>query len=71
MPTLGDIAQMITAALAFAAFVQSVHNSRKIEVVHRATNSMKDELVSAVRGEATAEGIAEGRRQKHDEGTGR
>ena len=46
---------------------QSFRNGRKIETVRHATNSIKDELVVAVRGEAMALGRAEGRAQVTDE----
>jgi hypothetical protein len=39
----------------------SLRNSKKIEVVHKATNSMKDELVEAVRLAAHAKGIEDER----------
>lgn len=48
MPSWGEIAQIITAIAAVGAFLNSWRNSRKIEIVHKATNSMKDELVAAV-----------------------
>ncbi len=35
--------------------------AKKVEVVHKATNSLKDELVAATDKMARAEGIAEGR----------
>jgi len=42
----------------FNAFV-SYKNSRKIEQVHLATNSMKDDLVNLTRKEAHAAGVLE------------
>ena len=57
MPTWSDVAQLITALAAVGAFVLSWHNSRKIEIVHRATNSMKDQLVAEVRKAEHAQGM--------------
>ena len=60
MPTWGEVAQLITAfAVALTAW-SSMRNGRKIEEVHKATNSMKDELVAATRSESHAAGVAEG-----------
>lgn len=64
---IDGISQVIIAAGVIAGWWQSVRNGRSIETVHRATNSMKDELVSAVRSEATSAGIAAGRAQVTDE----
>lgn len=68
--TTGDIAQVIIASAALlasltsaAALVVSVRNGRKIEQVHVATNSMKDELVAVTRKDALAEGLKEGREE--------
>lgn len=56
------VAQLITALVALAAFLQSSRNGRKIEEVHKATNSMKDELVKTT---ATAN-FAAGAKQGED-----
>lgn len=61
MPTYGEVAQVVTALAAFGAFLLSWWNSRKIEQVHLATNSMKDALVSATGTAAHAAGREEGR----------
>jgi hypothetical protein len=57
MPSWGEIAQILTAAAALCAFVQSWRNSVTITAVKHATNSMKDELVAEVRKSAHAEGV--------------
>lgn len=66
MVTLGEIAQTITALAAAAAVALTWRNSRKIEQVHKATNSMKDELVTEVRNASLAEGIKQGRAERGD-----
>jgi len=52
---------------AFAGLLVSLRNSRKIEDIHVATNSMKDALVAATakasKAEGRAEGVAEGRNE--------
>jgi len=58
-----DVALIITAGSGFVTalgglFV-SIRNARKIEEVHKATNSMKDELVALTRKDGIAEGIAQ------------
>lgn len=67
MPTYGEMAQMIIAIVAALSWLQSWRNSRKlnaaskqIEVIHAATNSMKDALVAATGSAAHAQGLAEG-----------
>jgi hypothetical protein len=76
--TLDQWSQLVTAiAAAIAAILGAVNrnhmlnqdvqlrqNSNKIEEIHLATNSMKDELVAAVKSEATAAGIATGKAQQ-------
>jgi hypothetical protein len=64
MPTYGEIAQIITALAAFGAFVLSWRNARKIEQVHKATNSMMDKLVETTKTEAHAAGLKEGRAER-------
>lgn len=65
--TIHDISELLTAlgvigTLCVAVFNArlSTSNARKIEEVHKATNSMKDELVAATRSESHAAGVAEG-----------
>ncbi len=73
--TLEQWSQLITAlAAAIAAVLGALNRSQlgvqqaKIEQIHVATNSMKDELVAAVKSEATAAGIATGKaEQKADQ----
>lgn len=61
--TLEGIAQLITALAAFGAMAMGWWNNRKIEQVHIATNSMKDELVNEVRVAALAKGLKQGREE--------
>ncbi len=65
-----DIIQFSTALIALVTLLTARHaavisasNSKKLEEVHRETNSMKDKLVEAVRVGAMAKGIATGRDQ--------
>jgi hypothetical protein len=69
--TLDQWSQLVTAiAAAIAAILGAVNRNHmvkqdvKIQDIHLATNSMKDELVAAVKSEATAAGIATGRAQQ-------
>jgi uncharacterized membrane protein YccC len=60
MPTWGDISQLIIAcAIAFNVW-QGWRNGRKIDVVHDATNSMKDALVESTSKESYARGVKQG-----------
>jgi hypothetical protein len=74
-----EVALIITASGAFVTsaggvFISilnrrlSVANAHKIEEVHLATNSMKDELVALTRKDARAEGRAEGDEAGHTRG---
>ena len=54
---------LITALVGAWNSLQLRKNSRLIEQVHVATNSMKDELVRVTRAEAHAAGRAEGLRE--------
>ncbi len=65
-----DIIQFSTALIALVTLLTARHaavisasNSKKLEEVHKETNSMKDQLVEAVRVGAMAKGIAAGRNQ--------
>lgn len=60
MPTLGEIAQLITALVLALNFYQSYRNGKKIEQVHLATNSMKDALVESTSKESYARGVKAG-----------
>ena len=74
MNHLGDIAQLITAIVLAATFIQSFLNGRKsakilesnakisenVATIEKATNSMKDALVQATSEAALAKGTAAG-----------
>jgi hypothetical protein len=60
MPTLGEVAQLITAIVLALNFYQSYRNGKKIEQVHLATNSMKDALVESTSKESYARGVKAG-----------
>jgi hypothetical protein len=60
MPTLGDISQFIIAFAVAVNAWQSYRNGRKIDVVHDATNSMKDALVASTEKESYARGMKAG-----------
>ena len=75
MPSYGELALIITAAATLLAAIGglavgigglfiSIRNSRSIEQVHKATNSMKDELVQEVRESALAQGLKQGRAER-------
>ena len=57
---IAPIAQLITAIVLALNFWQSYHNGKKIEEVHRATNSMKDALVESTSKESYARGVKAG-----------
>lgn len=63
MPSWGEAAQIITALAALGSVVMGWWNNRKIEQVHKATNSMKDELVASVRDASLAKGLKQGREE--------
>lgn len=67
-----EITQLILAAAtlvsAVGALMIGLRNSVKIEQVHIATNSMKDELVAVTRSDAKQIGVAEGLKQARDAG---
>jgi len=50
--------------VALVSLVVGIRATRKIENVHRATNSMKDALVALTDKEAHARGLAEGRSER-------
>ena len=69
--TLDQWSQLVTAlAAAIAAILGAMNRSHlqqqdtKIQDIHIATNSMKDELVAAVKSEATAAGMAAGKAEQ-------
>ena len=59
----GEIAQIITSLATLVAsagaFILGWRNANKIEQVHIATNSMKDELVAVTAKASHAEGVKE------------
>lgn len=58
---------IISAIAASLSCLVSLLNSFKISIVHRETNSMKDELVRTTRIAADAIGEARGRKMQLDE----
>ncbi len=52
---------IVAIANAIAIVLTSVRNMHKVEEIHRATNSMKDQLVAATAKGSLAEGMAQGR----------
>jgi len=62
---LGELAQLITSVATLLGVLGgmyvSLRNAAKIEQVHKATNSMKDELVAATKIASKAEGRQEQR----------
>jgi precorrin-3B methylase len=62
-----EVAAVIAAISSAATFVLTFFNYFQINRVHKATNSMKDELVDEVRKSATEVGITEGRRRQKQE----
>jgi hypothetical protein len=61
--TASDVAQLLTALAAVGSCILSWRNSRKIEQVHKATNSMHDQIVAVT---ATSS-RAQGRKDAEDE----
>ncbi len=57
----GEVSQVITAVASVGAVLVSLYNAVRIQQVHKATNSMKDELVAVTRKDALAEGLKQGR----------
>jgi hypothetical protein len=55
--SLGEIAQLITS---IATLIGVLRVTRKVETVHKATNSLVDKLVATTRIEAHAAGVKEG-----------
>jgi hypothetical protein len=51
-----EAVQLITAVSALGAFLVSACNSWRIQIIHRATNSMKDALVAETKKASFAEG---------------
>lgn len=64
IPTWGELAQLgtliVTVITLYRSFMNSraiKENTKSIEIVHKATNSMKDELVAEVRRSEHAQGM--------------
>jgi hypothetical protein len=55
---------IITAVPSTVAAILGFRNSSKIEQVHKATNSMKDELVAATKSSAFQAGQTSGRKER-------
>lgn len=68
--TVSDASSLMTALAAVGALYLSWRNGRKIKEVHDNTNSMKDELVAAVRANSLATGKAEGKAEAKAEERG-
>ena len=67
MPTLAELAQLITAvALAYNIW-QTWRVKKNVQVIEKATNSMKDALVAATAKASLAEGTAVGLEQGRNE----
>lgn len=52
---------LVTSIASLASVFVSLRNSRKIEVVRKATNGLKDDLVSSAKATGAAEGYIQGR----------
>lgn len=57
---IASFAQLLVAFASLGGLFISWKNNKAIEVIHHATNGMKDELVAEVRKAAKAEGTADG-----------
>lgn len=66
--TVAEIIQIITSLATLTAAIGTVliswNNSTKIEQVHVATNSMKDQLVAATASASHASGVEQGRAEQ-------
>jgi hypothetical protein len=54
--SISEVTQVIIACVSVITLILTVSNSWEIKLVHRTTNSMKDELVKEVRSAAFAAG---------------
>lgn len=63
--TFGEVGQFFTGVAALYAAIMGVRNGRKIEEVHKATNSLTDRLVETTRTEAFAAGQKDGQEKEH------
>jgi hypothetical protein len=66
-PSWGDVAQIVTAVVAFLAWMSSRRNARNIDRVHKATNGMAHRLEEAARIVGQASGEAKGRRDEQED----
>jgi hypothetical protein len=62
--TLEGVASLITSV---ATLVYVIRMDRKVEVVHKATNSLVEGLVKSAKREGHAEGLAEGLEERRNE----
>jgi hypothetical protein len=62
--TMGEVAQLLTAIAAVGSCIASLRNSRKIEAVRHATNSLVDRLVVKTAAASDAEGFKRGQETK-------
>lgn len=65
---INSVATLVAACASATAVVMAFVNRRGIQEVKKATDGMKDELVSAVRTGAVAAGHAEGETKGHAAG---
>jgi hypothetical protein len=65
--SITEACAMVSAIAATATCIISLANNWQIKIVHRATNSMKDELVKSTRIASEAIGEARGRQLQKDE----
>jgi len=68
MPTLAEVAQLITAAALAYNIWQTWRVKKNVQVIETATNSMKDALVLATSKAGIAEGTAAGIVEGHAAG---
>lgn len=67
MPTLGELAQLVTAlALAYNIW-QTWRVKKNVQIIEKATNSMQDALVASTAKASLAEGTAAGLEQGRNE----
>lgn len=63
--TLATIITTIPVTLAsIASLIIAIRNDKKVEAIHKATNSMKDALVASTDKEAFARGLKQGEDNK-------
>lgn len=62
--SIGEVAQLLTAIAAVGSCIASLRNSRKIEAVRHATNSLVDRLVDKTASASDAAGFKRGQESK-------